>query len=59
MRRENSVKTTHRKDKISKADSQELQRFKKAVHEEVVKPIEKRATAQKEAVARARTRYVR
>jgi hypothetical protein len=40
-------------------DFRELSRFRKAVRDEVVKPIRERAAEQKAAVAKARARYVR
>jgi hypothetical protein len=52
-------KFDYAKDKVSKADPGELQRFRQSVREQVVKPIQKRATEQKKAVAKARARYVR
>lgn len=45
--------------KVSPADAGELARFRQAVREKVVAPIEKRDAAQKAAAARARARTVR
>lgn len=58
------MKKQHRKfdfakGKVSEADPGELLRFKKAVRDEVVRPIRERAAEQKAAVAKARARYVR
>lgn len=47
------------KGKASPADPNELRKFRKAVREQVVKPIRERAAEQKAAVAKARARYVR
>jgi len=47
------------KDKVAPADPREVMRFKQAVREKVVKAIEDRASAQKQAVATARARTVR
>jgi hypothetical protein len=47
------------KEKASAADPAELRRFREAVRDEVVKPIQEHAAEQKAAVAKARARYVR
>lgn len=46
-------------DKVKTADTAQIKRFEQAVEQKVVKRIEARATQQKAALARARSRYVR
>lgn len=59
MKKPQDRKFDFAKGKVSDADPGELLRFRKAVREEVVKPIRQRAAEQKAAVAKARARYVR
>lgn len=47
------------KGKVSEVDASELSRFRKAVRDEVVKPIRERTAEQKAAVAKTRASYVR
>lgn len=59
MKKQQHKKFAFAKDKVSEVDAGELLRFRKAVREEVVKPIRERAAEQKAAIAKARARYVR
>lgn len=59
MKKQQHKKFDFAKGKVSEADPGELLRFRKAVREEVVKPIRERAAEQKAAIAKARARYVR
>ncbi len=46
-------------DKVSKVDPQEILRLRETVRNEVVEPMRKRAADQKDALTKARARYVR
>ena len=59
MKEQQPQKFDFAKGKVSEVDASELSQFRKAVRDEVVKPIRERAAEQKAAVAKARARYVR
>jgi hypothetical protein len=59
MKKQQPKKFDFAKGKVCEVDASELLRFRKAVRDEVVKPIQERAAEQKAAIARARARYVR
>lgn len=59
MKKHQPQKFAFAKDKVSHMDAGTLLRFKEAVRDGVVKPIRARASEQKAAIAKARTRYVR
>ena len=59
MKKQEPKKFDFAKGKVSEVDASELSRFRKAVRDEVVKPIQERAAEQQAAIAKARAGYVR
>ena len=58
MKNQQPNKFDFAKGNVSEVDAGELLRFRKAVRDEVVRPIQERAAEQKAAIAKARAGYV-
>jgi hypothetical protein len=59
MKRTSHNATAAPSGKVSNADPREVMRLRETVRREVVEPMRKRAAEQKDALAKARARYVR